>query len=269
MLIRPLTLLGCVAFLGTGFHVYNIQAEVRAAEAELRRTLQATEAEHVRTRTLTAEWARLTDQDRLQRLASVHLQELQPTTPQQFLRLAEAGRRLPPAAEFAGGPGAFRPRADVTAEAGEVLVFSARSMVAAARAPVAEPPAPPPVAAPAATAPPAATPGPAPTPATAPAAAPATAAIAAAPAAPPPAARLVVAARPPAPAPAPAPRAEPRPAPRLTEAPRAEPRPPVPAAEPALRTALHVRPAAPPAPVHSGSVLGGGVALPPPVPFGR
>ncbi|MBB3898463.1 cell division protein FtsL [Roseococcus suduntuyensis] len=291
MLIRPLAFLGCLAFLGTGFHVYSIKAEVDAVEAELRRTLQATEAERVQTRTLSAEWARLTDQDRLQALASAHLPDLVPTTPQQFLRVADAGRRLPAPADFAGGPSAFRTRTDVAAGPGEVLVFSARTMVADARPAAtfadARPAATFSDARPAATfsdarpavvsdapvtpvAIPTAVSGPAPQPV---AAAPVVAALAVpTPVIAPTPRATPVAARPPEPRRAP----EPRPAPRLAEAPvRPAPAPrdvaaARPAADPALRTAMHVRaaPMAPPMP-QAGSMLGGGVSLPPPVPFGR
>jgi hypothetical protein len=139
-MIRPLTVLGCLAFLGAGFHVYHTKAQVDDLGQELRRVLQATEAERVRSRVLSAEWARLNDQDRLSRLATTHLGDLQPTTPQQFVRVADAGRRLPGAITFTGRMSGFSARADAPSAPGEVLVFSARTMMAdaaPARAPMA------------------------------------------------------------------------------------------------------------------------------------
>jgi hypothetical protein len=281
---RALVLLGAHGGL-TGPEVRGLTLEdIDFAHGTLHvsgRTVQATEAERVRTRTLSAEWARLNDQDRLQRLATTHLQELQPTTPQQFLRVADARRRLPQATPFAGGGSAFRVRADAPVVPGEVLVFSARTMLAdAAALPRGhEAAAPAPALAPAGLAP-AARPSAAAPLATAPRATSplatstlATSTRASAPEAAPrearPAAPRAAEARPTPPRPAPTALAEARPLP----APRA--------ADPSLRTALHVRPpeAAPqgrsvsaslaPPMGFGGSVLGGGGALPPPMPFGR
>jgi len=256
-MIRPLTVLGCVAFLGAGFHVYQTKAQVDDLGQELRRVLQATEAERVRSRTLSAEWARLNDQDRLARLATMHLMDLQPTAPQQFVRVADAGRRLPDATIFTARMSGFSTRADAPSAPGEMLVFSARTMMAQA-APLPAP-APAPIQA---VAPAVASPSPTPAPA-----------VVAAPTPEPPA-NPVIASRP-----------RPAPQPERVAVARATP-------ERNLRPAMHVTTAAQPAPPRAAnpstpanfapplgfaggsvpdrmasSVLVGGGSLPPPMPF--
>jgi hypothetical protein len=284
-MIRPLTALAALVFVGSGFHVFQAKEEVIALDRELRAVHRKTEEERQRTRLLNAEWARLNDQERLRNLANAHLREMQPMEPQQFVRLEDAPRRMPGPVAFAAPPdGGFRARADAPSAPGEVLVFTAASLQALARA-AEEPRAP--LAVPAAPAMTAAAPTPVPVPAPAQAPAPmpagravASAAVAnaAAPEAPRPAARTVAPAAPvtalaaatPPPA-SPRPRGEAASLPPIAgpAAPVAPPPQRVAAApQPAVRPALHVQPAAPPPPM-GGSVLGAGMALPPPVPFGR
>lgn len=253
-MIRPLTVLGCVAFLGAGFHVYQTKAQVDELGQELRRVLHATEAERVRSRILSAEWARLNDQDRLSRLATTHLADLQPTTPQQFVRVTDAGRRLPEAAIFTARASGFSLRADAPSAPGEVLVFSVRTMMAQA--------------------------APAPAPAPAPMQAQAVAEVALPAVAPLPATSTppVVAAQLPEPQVNPSIASRPTPArqPERVAVARAAP-------ERNLRQAVHVTTAPQPAPpraaprgftggsatdARTSSVLLGGGSLPPPLPFG-
>jgi len=258
-MIHPLTLITFAAFLGSGLYVFQTKEEVAKLDRELREIRRETEAERGRTQTLSAEWARLNDQDRLRQMASSHLRHMQPMEPAQFQRLEDAQRRMPQAVAFAPQPSGFRPRADAPSAPGDVLIFTATRerpepvRVAAAAPPVpqimAPPPAPAPVAAPA---PPLAAPAPV-------------------------AATLVATAAPRAPQ---APRPAPTPRPEVTAlppiaGPAAAPRASgqyaqgniptrVSAPPAALRTALHVQP------MQSGSMLGGGVgSLPPPVPFSR
>ena len=318
-MIHPLTLVTFAAFLGSGLYVFQTKEEVAKLDRELHGISRQIEAERSRTQTLSAEWARLNDQDRLRSMATNHLRDMQPMEPAQFQRLGDAQRRMPQVVAFVPEPTGFRRRADAPSAPGEVLVFTATTMVAevaperpirAPRAvPVPEPAAVVAVAAPAT--PVQATPVPVAAPAPAPQPEPAPAVVAAPRPAPAPQPVVVssvtprapvapraevaalppiagpavapVAARPTATAPiefAAAPRALPpiaapaarladaspvsRPAPRRAEpAPRASQLAQAPS--PPLRTAMHVQPA----PVAGGSLLGGGMSLPPPVPFGR
>ena len=264
-MIHPLTLITFAAFLGSGLYVFQTKEEVAKLDRELREIRRETEAERGRTQTLSAEWARLNDQDRLRQMASSHLRHMQPMEPAQFQRLEDAQRRMPQAVAFAPQPSGFRPRADAPSAPGEVLIFTASRergepvrMAAAASPPQSVmAPASIPVAAPAAAS--------APPPVVAPVVAPVIAAVVAAPAP----------RAPQAPRPAPAPRPEVAALPPIA-GPAFTPRPsagqfaqgnlPTPLSAPpaALRTALHVQP------VQGGSMLGGGGgSLPPPVPFSR
>jgi len=91
-MIRPLTLLGGVAFLAAGLYVFQAKETVARLERELRELHRSTETERARTRLLQAEWARLNDQDRLRGLAQAHLRDMHPMEPQQFLRFEDALR---------------------------------------------------------------------------------------------------------------------------------------------------------------------------------
>jgi hypothetical protein len=271
-MIHPLTLITFAAFLGSGLYVFQTKETMRKLDQELREVRRETEAERSRIQTLSAEWARLNDQDRLRQMAAAHLRHMQPMEPSQFQRIEDAQRRMPQAVAFAPVPSGFQRRSDAPSEPGEVLVFNLANLrpapepvvVAAARPAAPAPaPVPPSVLGPA----PVASPAPAPvaSPAPAPAPAPVLAVAAPRPAEPPrpaPRPRPEVAALPPIAAPsAPAPRAQPP----AQFAQGGNLPSPVSAPPSAMRTALHVQPA--PA---QGSLLGGGAgSLPPPVPFNR
>ncbi|WP_421988905.1 cell division protein FtsL [Roseococcus sp.] len=312
-MIHPLTLVTFAAFLGSGLYVFHTKEEVAKLDRELRSVTREIEGERSRTQTLSAEWARLNDQDRLRSMVSSYLPQMQPMEPSQFQRLDDAQRRMPQAVAFvAEASTGFRRRADAPSAPGEVLVFNIASMqadaparrgapvqrvieapvVAAAAAPVVAAPVVAPAHAPvvvAAAAPALVLPP-------APAAIEATVRHAAAAPRAPAAPRIEVAALPPIAGPAtagattrasalppiagPATVAAPvaTPVARLAEAPRPAPRARAEAPRPSqlaqaqvsapptpLRTAMHVQPAA----ASGGSLIGGGMSLPPPVPFGR
>jgi hypothetical protein len=101
-MIRPLTLLSIVAAAGAGLHVYNTKHEVSLLDRELRSIAQGVQEAETRTQALQAEWAWATEQERLRALAQRHL-ALEPMQPAQFVRFAEAERRLPPPAAFDDG----------------------------------------------------------------------------------------------------------------------------------------------------------------------
>ena len=260
-MIHPLTIITFAAFLGSGLYVFQTKEAVRKLDQELRAIRTETEAERARAQTLSAEWARLNDQDRLRQLAAAHLRHMQPMEPAQFQRLEDAQRRMPQAVAFAPLPSGFQRRAEAPSAPGDVLVFTMTSMRREAEPLLAAAVPPPPVVV---------APPPAPI-----AAAPVVAAtIVAAPtfAAPVVPASVVVAT---APVPRVAEAARPAPRPRAEVAalpPIAAPNPPpraqyaqnAPPAAGSMRTALHVQAAS------AGSLLGGGAgSLPPPVPFNR
>ncbi len=276
-MIHPLLLITFAAFLGSGLYVFQTKEAVAKLDRELREIRRETEAERGRTQTLSAEWARLNDQDRLRQMAASHLRHLQPMEPVQFQRLEDALRRMPQIVAFAPQPSGFRPRADAPSAPGDVIIVTVpreqrvRIAEAALRPPAvaAAPPVPAlapdhanpaPVAAPGLLAPTAPVAAAAPVAATAPftTMAPVLPSVvaAAAPRAPQrPTSRPEVAALPPIAGPA-------------SRAGReyAQGNIPTPIAAPpaALRTALHVQP------MQGGSMLGGGAgSLPPPVPFNR
>jgi hypothetical protein len=264
-MIHPLTLITFAAFLGSGLYVFQTKESVRKLDQELRAIRIEAESERARTQTLSAEWARLNDQDRLRQMAAAHLRHMQPMEPSQFQRIEDAQRRMPQAVAFAPVPSGFQRRADAPSAPGDVLVFTVASQrreaepalaLATALPPIAAPapvPAAPPIVAAAPVIPPAPAPAAAPTPAMAP--------------------TPVAMIQPPRPAEAPRPAPRPRPEvaslpPIAGPAQAPAPRPPVVQARtpeaPPMRTALHVQPAS------TGSLLGGGAgSLPPPVPFSR
>ncbi|MDB5414383.1 MAG: hypothetical protein JWR10_2718 [Rubritepida sp.] len=281
-MIHPLTLVTFAAFLGAGLYVFQTKEEVAKLDRELRDVRRQTEAERGRSQTLSAEWARLNDQDRLRAMVNTHLPNMQPMEPAQFQRLDDAQRRMPQAIAFARIPSGFQQRADAPSAPGDVLIFTAATMLADAE-PSSRRRAPRPAAPAEIVAAPAA---PAPAPVVVASAVPHMATPAPAPAAVPAPAPMVVAAAAPRPAtPIAAPRAERAEAPARTALqPRLRPElaalPPIagPAARPSqlaqapvmappapLRTAMHMVQAAP----GNGSLLSGGSSLPPPVPFSR
>ncbi|WP_456305235.1 cell division protein FtsL, partial [Craurococcus roseus] len=101
-MIRPLTLLSVIAAAGAGLHVYNTKHAVFMLDRELRTIAVGIQEAETRTQALQAEWAWATEQERLRALAQRHL-ALEPMQPAQFVRFAEAERRLPPP-EAHGGP---------------------------------------------------------------------------------------------------------------------------------------------------------------------
>jgi len=260
-MIHPLTLVTFAAFFGAGFYVFQTKEEVVKLDRDLRDIRRQTEAERGRTQTLSAEWARLNDQDRLRAMAASHLRHMQPMEPFQFQRLEDAQRRMPQAVAFTIEPTGFQQRADAPSAPGEVLVFNAMTMRAAAE----------PARARNAPAQMAAAPAAAPASLPAPAVAATVEAASEGPAVAPilavarPATVAPVALRPVEAAPRPAPRPRPEVAALPPIAgPTSRPQAPIfQASAPPIRTALHT-----PAPA-GGSLLGGGSSLPPPVPFSR
>lgn len=260
-MINPLTIVTFMAFLASGLYVFQTKEEVAKLDRELRDIRRETEAERGRAQTLSAEWARLNDQDRLRAMAANHLRHMQPMEPAQFQRIEDAQRRMPQAVAFTPVPSGFQRRADAPSAPGDVLIFTAANML----------PAPEPAVALAAVRPAAPRIAP-PEPVAAPAAPPAPFVVIAPPARVAEVQRAVEPPRVVAPTP-PRPRPEQRPEvaalPPIAGPASSPARPPAqiaraaPTAPPiAMRTALHVQPV-------QGSMLGAAGSLPPPVPFAR
>ncbi len=139
-MIRPLTLLTLVAAAGAGLHVYQTKHSVSLLDRELRGIARGIEEAETRTQGLHAEWAWLTEQERLRGLAQRHL-ALEPMQPAQFVRMAEAERRLPPVAAYAGPTALFAAREPPTPPATAVVALLAPRPVAAVQVALAVPPA--------------------------------------------------------------------------------------------------------------------------------
>jgi hypothetical protein len=110
-MIRPLTLVTMLAAMGAGLHVYQTKHEVALLDRDLRGIVRAIEEQNERSLALAAEWARLNEPERLRQTALRHL-SLEPMAPAQFLRIADAERRLPQVAPFDGPPALFAARED-------------------------------------------------------------------------------------------------------------------------------------------------------------
>ncbi|MBM3588629.1 MAG: hypothetical protein FJX33_12705 [Alphaproteobacteria bacterium] len=107
-MIRPVTLVSLIAAAGAGLYLYQVKHSVSMLDRELRDVNRQTEVVRERTQILRAEWALLTEPDRLRQVAQRHL-ALEPMAPAQFIREAELERRLPNARPFTGPPSLFGP----------------------------------------------------------------------------------------------------------------------------------------------------------------
>lgn len=107
-MIRPLTLLCMVAAGGAGLYLYQVKHQVALLDRELRELHRGIEQARERTAVLRAEWALLNEPERLRQVAQRHL-PLEPLQPQQFIRLTDLDRRVPPPVVFAGAPSLFAP----------------------------------------------------------------------------------------------------------------------------------------------------------------
>ncbi len=149
-MMRPITCLSLMVALGAGLYLYQVKHRAQLLDQDINRTVKLADAARERIGLLKAEWALLEDPQRLQDLATHHLQ-LQPLAPSQFVRLEDLAARLPavvvPAAPAEPLVAAAAPAAEPAMAARVAPVLPAMSLPATSVADVAEPakPAPAPV----------------------------------------------------------------------------------------------------------------------------
>ncbi|MDE2334770.1 MAG: hypothetical protein KGK10_09565 [Rhodospirillales bacterium] len=94
-MIRPITLLACLAAAGSGLYLYQTKLSAQLLDQRITRTVHEIRTVRQRTALLTAEYALLNDPQRLQQLSDQFLQ-LPPTAPSQYVTMADLAARLPP-----------------------------------------------------------------------------------------------------------------------------------------------------------------------------
>ena len=93
-MIRPFTVLCLLAACGSGLYLYSEKHRTALLDRDIGRVIHATEAARARTGILRAEWALLNEPGRLQDMAGRYL-TLHPMAPTQFVQLAELSTHLP------------------------------------------------------------------------------------------------------------------------------------------------------------------------------
>jgi hypothetical protein len=94
-MIRPVTLLAFIAFIGSGLYLYQIKHQAQLVDRQIRRVQDATQVAAERVRLLRSEYELLNNPDRLAELAATYVPALKPTQPGQWSSMAEIERRLP------------------------------------------------------------------------------------------------------------------------------------------------------------------------------
>jgi hypothetical protein len=102
-MIRPLTLVCLMLAGGSGYYLYQVKEKVAHSEKDLRDVIRQTNGAMERTAVLQAEYALLTEPERLRRMVERNL-PLQPMQASQFTRAPDAEKRLPAVIAFAGPP---------------------------------------------------------------------------------------------------------------------------------------------------------------------
>jgi len=93
--IRPVTCICFVLACGSGLYLYQAKHRVNLIDEQIEKTIRSTDVAREQIRLLHAEWTRLSQPDRLQKLADQFL-NLKTTSPSQFTSMAELDNRLPP-----------------------------------------------------------------------------------------------------------------------------------------------------------------------------
>ena len=138
-MIRPVTLISFVAFIGSGLYLYQVKHQAQLVDRQIHKVQEATEAARARAGVLRAEYALLNDPDRLAELATAYVPDLKPTQPVQWSSMAEIERRLPPVGGPTAEPAPLEP--DAPAHAEPPPMAARADPVPVARAAPARPPA--------------------------------------------------------------------------------------------------------------------------------
>lgn len=108
-MIRPVTLVTFVAFIGSGLYLYQVKHQAQLVDRHIHKVREAIQAARDRAEVLRAEYALLNDPDRLAALAAQFVPDLKPTQPGQWTTMAEIERRLPPVGEPTAEPSPLEP----------------------------------------------------------------------------------------------------------------------------------------------------------------
>ncbi len=102
-MIRPVTCLCLLAAFGSGLYLYSEKHRTELLDRDIGRQIRAAETARARTGLLRAEWALLNEPGRLQDMSGRYL-ALHPMAPTQFVQLADLANHLPaPVAAQPGG----------------------------------------------------------------------------------------------------------------------------------------------------------------------
>ena len=104
-MIRPLTALTALLAAGSGLYLYQAKHRTQLLDNQIAQTLERIRTDKSRIAVLSAEWALENAPGRLAELASRYL-TLQPMHPDQAVRMADVGSRLPPVAPNGAIPAA-------------------------------------------------------------------------------------------------------------------------------------------------------------------
>ncbi len=103
IMIKPFTCLCLLAACGSGLYLYSEKHRTALLDRDIGRVIRQTEAAHARTGILRAEWALLNEPGRLGDMAGRYL-ALHPMAPTQFVQLASLSAHLPAAEPQAAEP---------------------------------------------------------------------------------------------------------------------------------------------------------------------
>ncbi|MBB3173946.1 hypothetical protein FHR90_001778 [Endobacter medicaginis] len=133
-MIRPFTCFCAVLAGASGLYLYTEKHRTTLLDQQISQIVALTGQSQDRTAMLKAEWALLSQPDRLARLSAQFLPSLQPLAPQQFVQVADAVAHLPPKEEPkpVADPDAIAPPSDATPPAATGPDDSAGAVLASA-----------------------------------------------------------------------------------------------------------------------------------------
>lgn len=95
-MIRPMTFVTAVMMLGSGAWMFVVKHRAEQLDRRIGDVTAQVRSSEQRIRVLRAEWALETDPNRLQRLATMFMPQLQPMKPDQLVTMQQLADRLPP-----------------------------------------------------------------------------------------------------------------------------------------------------------------------------